>query len=150
MARAEEEGCSILLPVDCVASSAFDAGAEHKQCELNAIPDGWMVLDVGEDTSKLIEEALENCETVVWNGPLGAFELAPFAKATTRLANWVADRTQAGKIVSVAGGGDTVAALGAAGDRLTYVSAAGGAFLEWLEGKDLPGVAILAKCDAAA
>jgi phosphoglycerate kinase len=151
-ATAEEHGCQIILPVDCVAAADYAPDAENKICDRNAIPDGWQSLDIGPDSVKLIEEALEDCKTIVWNGPVGVFEMPAFAHGTTNLAKWVAARTKAGKCVSVAGGGDTVSALSQAGvmDDFTYISTAGGAFLEWLEGKDLPGVSILAKRAAAA
>ena len=106
-----------------------------------------MILDVGSDTIEELKHVLRRCKTLLWNGPLGAFEIEPFGEATFALAREAAKLTKAGKLVSVAGGGDTVAALNAAGvtDQFTYVSTAGGAFLEWLEGKELPGVAALAR-----
>lgn len=150
--KAEEEGCQIILPIDCVAASEFAANAEHKICDRDAIPVGWQSLDIGPESVKLIEEALEDCKTILWNGPVGVFEIPAFAKGTNALAHWVAKRTKDGKVTSVAGGGDTVAALAQAGviDDFTYVSTAGGAFLEWLEGKDLPGVSVLSGRAAAA
>jgi phosphoglycerate kinase len=104
-----------------------------------------MILDAGSQTIKLIHEHLKHTKTVIWNGPLGAFEVPPFNKATDAAAKYVAELTQSGKILSVAGGGDTVSALNGSGsaDKFTYISTAGGAFLEWLEGKTLPGVAVL-------
>lgn len=149
---AEEHGCQIILPVDCVAASGFAADADHKIVDRDAIPANWQSLDIGPESVKLIQEALADCKTILWNGPVGVFEIPAFAHGTNALATWVAARTKAGKVVSVAGGGDTVAALSQAGvtDGFTYVSTAGGAFLEWLEGKELPGVAILAKRAAAA
>lgn len=150
--KAEDHGCRIILPVDGAFATKFAADAPHKTAGLTDIPAGWWMLDVGPESVKLIEEALSDCKTILWNGPLGAFELPNFAKGTTALAVWVAARTKAGRITSIAGGGDTVAALGNAGvlDDLSYVSTAGGAFLEWLEGKALPGVAVLAKPAIAA
>lgn len=151
-AKAEESGCSIILPTDGVMAEDYAPDAKHGVYARPAIPADWQVLDIGPDSVKLIEEALAACKTIVWNGPLGVFEMPNFAKGTTALAQWVAARTKSGQVTSVAGGGDTVAALGQAGvmDDFTYVSTAGGAFLEWLEGKDLPGVSILAKARAAA
>ena len=109
------------------------------------VPDERMILDVGPDTAQAIEGWMDRAETLVWNGPLGAFEIEPFDEATMRCARHAAAATKAGTLVSIAGGGDTVAALNAAGatDDFTYVSTAGGAFLEWMEGKVLPGVAAL-------
>lgn len=149
---ADDNGCQIILPIDCVAAADYAADAEHKVCERDDIPAGWQSLDIGPESVTLIEEALEDCQTILWNGPVGVFEMPAFAQGTTNLAKWVAARTKAGKVISVAGGGDTVAALTQAGATadFTYVSTAGGAFLEWLEGKDLPGVSILAKKAAAA
>ncbi len=151
-AKAEECGCRIVLPVDGVVAEAYAPDARHVVCGRADMPSGWQALDIGPDSVKLVTEALENCKTVLWNGPMGVFEMPAFANGTNDLARWVAARTKAGKIVSVAGGGDTVSALAQAGviDDLTYVSTAGGAFLEWLEGKDLPGVSILAKTRKAA
>ena len=149
---AEEHGCQIILPVDCVAAADYAADAEHHIVDRNAIPAGWQSLDIGPESVTLIQEALADCKTILWNGPVGVFEMPAFAHGTNNLAQWVSARTKARKVVSVAGGGDTVAALSQAGvaDDFTYVSTAGGAFLEWLEGKELPGVAILAKRERAA
>ncbi len=151
-AKAEENGCHIVLPVDGVAAEKYGADAKHVICARTDMPKDWEVMDIGPDSVKLIEEALADCKTIVWNGPMGVFEMANFAKGTNALAKFVAERTKSGKSVSVAGGGDTVSALAQAGvlDDFTYISTAGGAFLEWLEGKTLPGVAILAKQAAAA
>ncbi len=151
-AQAEESGCQIILPVDCVAADDYAPNANTKIVDRNDIPAGWQSLDIGPESVKLIEEALEDCKTILWNGPVGVFEMPAFANGTNNLAKWVAERTKTGAVVSVAGGGDTVAALAQAGvtDDFTYISTAGGAFLEWLEGKELPGVAILAKMKAAA
>ena len=106
-----------------------------------------MILDIGPGSAEQIQGAIARCETLVWNGPLGAFEIPPFDAGTTNVARRVAELTRAGRLMSVAGGGDTLAALAQAGvlDQLSYVSTAGGAFLEWLEGKELPGVAVLKK-----
>jgi len=151
-ARAQESGCRIILPTDGVMAAGYAADAEHRITSRPDIPAGWQVLDIGPDSVHLITEALEDCKTIVWNGPMGVFEWPNFAKGTNALAKWVADRTQSGRIVSVAGGGDTVSALAQAGviDQMSYVSTAGGAFLEWLEGKDLPGVSVLTETRKAA
>lgn len=143
--KAEAAGCMILLPVDVVAASEFKAGAAHVTVGVDAVPSDTMILDVGPRTMELLNRELSLCKTVVWNGPLGAFELAPFDAGTTALAQKVAALTSEGTLLSVAGGGDTVAALAHAGvvDQFSYVSTAGGAFLEWMEGKALPGVAAL-------
>ncbi len=152
MQKAEESGCQIILPVDCVAADDFSATANTKVIDRTDIPAGWQSLDIGPESVKLVEEALEDCQTILWNGPVGVFEIPAFAGGTNTLAKWVAARTKTGSVTSVAGGGDTVAALAQAGvtDDFTYISTAGGAFLEWLEGKELPGVAILEKQKAAA
>ena len=145
LAAAEKAGCRIVLPVDAVAASAFAAHAPHETVSVDAVPEDGMILDAGPDSVAAINSAIDEARTLVWNGPLGAFELAPFDAATVAAARHAAGRTKAKKLVSVAGGGDTVAALnhaGVAGD-FTYVSTAGGAFLEWLEGKALPGVEAL-------
>ena len=128
-------------------SEEFKANAAHQTLDVNAMDPQGMILDVGPKTVDEIKAAIDGAKTLVWNGPLGAFETVPFDAGTTAVAKYVADRTKAGKLVSVAGGGDTVSALAHAGvkDDFTYVSTAGGAFLEWMEGKDLPGVAALKK-----
>lgn len=147
MATAKEANCEILLPTDFVVAKEFKAGAANRVVPANGIGADEMALDVGPATVAFLAEKLKAAKTIVWNGPLGAFEIAPFDAGTNAVAKIVADRTEAGGLLSVAGGGDTVAALAHAGaeDKFTYVSAAGGAFLEWLEGKELPGVAALAK-----
>jgi phosphoglycerate kinase len=144
--KAEAAGCAILLPVDAVVAREFRAGAPSETVLIDAVPADAMILDVGPLTAAAILERLAACRTLVWNGPLGAFETPPFDAATVRVAKGVAGLTKAGQLLSVAGGGDTVAALRHAGvaEELSYVSAAGGAFLEWMEGKTLPGVAALA------
>jgi len=143
--KAKAAKCDVLLPVDAVVAAEFKAGAPHKVVDVNHCPDDQMILDVGPKSVALYEEHVRACATLVWNGPLGAFEIKPFDAGTVALARAVADLTAAGKLLSVAGGGDTVAALAAAGveEKFSYVSAAGGAFLEWMEGKTLPGVAAL-------
>ena len=144
-AEAERRGCAILLPRDAVVAAEFKAGAESRVVKVEDVPDGHMILDAGPDSARHVADVLDGCATLVWNGPMGAFEIAPFDAATVAVARHAADLTKAGKLVSVAGGGDTVAALNHAGvaDDFSYVSSAGGAFLEWMEGKTLPGVAAL-------
>ncbi len=139
---ANESGAAILLPTDVVVAKEFKAGAPHRTCPVSDIAADEMVLDVGPDSIKAFENRLAGTRTLVWNGPFGAFETHPFDAGTVAAARAVADATKKGQLLSVAGGGDTVAALAHAGveDDFTYVSTAGGAFLEWLEGKSLPGV----------
>jgi phosphoglycerate kinase len=143
--RAEAKGCAIILPVDAIVAFHFAANAPSHAYGVDAIPAEGMMLDVGEQSIERIKGALDDASTLVWNGPMGAFEMHPFEKATMEIAEYAAARTKSGKLVSVAGGGDTVAALNAAGvtEQFTYVSTAGGAFLEWMEGKALPGVEVL-------
>jgi phosphoglycerate kinase len=147
MAAAEAKGCTIVLPVDGVVAGEFKAGAASRVVDVTAVPPDQMVLDVGPQSIAHLSKVIEQCRTLLWNGPLGAFEIAPFGEGTFALARQAAAMTKAGRLVSVAGGGDTVAALNAAGvtDDFTYVSTAGGAFLEWLEGRELPGIAALAR-----
>jgi phosphoglycerate kinase len=144
---AEKAGCEIALPSDVVVAKEFKAGADARTVGLADVGDDDMILDVGTETVERLSEILADCKTLLWNGPLGAFEIEPFGEGTFMLANKAAELTKAGRLVSVAGGGDTVAALNAAGvaGDYTYVSSAGGAFLEWLEGKELPGVAALTR-----
>ncbi len=145
MAKAEKSGCSVILPVDATVAHKFAANAPHRTYGMDAMDPNGMILDVGPQSVERINAAIDEAATLVWNGPLGAFELAPFDTGTTAVARHAAARTKAGKLVSVAGGGDTVAALAHAGvkDEFSYVSTAGGAFLEWMEGKALPGVEAL-------
>jgi len=145
LAAAEKSGCEVVLPVDAVVAAELKEGINGRTVAIDAVPAGTMILDVGPATVALLIRHLEACNTVLWNGPLGAFEVPPFDAGTTAVARAAARRTKEGKLLSVAGGGDTVAALARAGvgDAFTYVSTAGGAFLEWLEGKTLPGVAVL-------
>jgi len=145
MDEAQRAGCVIMLPTDAVVAREFRAHAPSEVVSVDAIPGDAMMLDVGPNTVQALRDRLPDMRTVVWNGPLGAFETPPFDAATSALAQAVAEMTEQGSLLSVAGGGDTVSALRHAGvlDRLTYVSTAGGAFLEWLEGKTLPGVAAL-------
>ena len=145
LAEADKQNCRILLPVDGVCATEFKAHAENHVARVDAIPAGTMILDTGPHSIVEIEKAFDEAATLVWNGPLGAFEIEPFDTATVTAARKAAALTKAGKLTSVAGGGDTVAALNHAdaGDDFTYVSTAGGAFLEWMEGKELPGVKVL-------
>jgi phosphoglycerate kinase len=145
LARAETAGCTVVLPIDAVTAQKFEADPPTLTVPVSAIPADAMMLDVGPDTVAALVARLPALRTLVWNGPLGAFETPPFDAATVALAKSVANATDGGNLTSVAGGGDTVSALHHAGvaDRMTYVSTAGGAFLEWLEGKTLPGVAAL-------
>ncbi len=145
MATAEKSGCEIVLPVDAVVAREFKAGADNETVSLDAIPSDAMMLDVGHASIETVTKKIDAASTLVWNGPLGAFEIEPFDKATVAAARHAAAQTRAGKLNSVAGGGDTVAALNHAGvaAQFSYVSTAGGAFLEWLEGKELPGVKAL-------
>ncbi|KXV32814.1 phosphoglycerate kinase [Gluconobacter thailandicus] len=142
---AQEKGCEIVLPVDAVVAREFKAGAESSVCLIGEVPADAMILDAGPRTVELINERLATLKTLVWNGPLGAFEIEPFDRATVEVAQEAARLTQEGKLRTVAGGGDTVSALRHAGvaGKMSYVSTAGGAFLEWLEGKILPGIEVL-------
>ncbi|MDX2158898.1 MAG: phosphoglycerate kinase [Hyphomicrobiaceae bacterium] len=146
MSAARERGTEIVLPVDAVVAAEFKAGAKSTTVTLDKVPADQMILDVGAKSIAHLTEVLAGCRTLLWNGPLGAFEIEPFGTGTFALAREAARLTKAGSLVSVAGGGDTVAALNQAGvtGDFTYVSSAGGAFLEWLEGRELPGVAALA------
>jgi phosphoglycerate kinase len=143
--QAAAKKCEIVLPVDAVTARRFAANAPSRIVAVDSLDADEMILDVGPRTVEHVVSVLARVKTLVWNGPFGAFEMEPFDTGTIEIAEAAAELTAAGKIVSVAGGGDTVAALNAAGasDRMTYVSAAGGAFLEWLEGKPLPGVQVL-------
>ena len=145
MSKAAVAGCEIVLPADIVVAREFAAGAENAVFAVHLCPDDGMILDAGPTSIKRIAGVLDQAKTLIWNGPLGAFEIEPFDTATNAAARHAAERTRAGTLISVAGGGDTVAALNQAGaaEEFTYISTAGGAFLEWMEGKDLPGVAAL-------
>ncbi|MBR6327328.1 MAG: phosphoglycerate kinase [Alphaproteobacteria bacterium] len=147
MKTAEGADCEILLPVDLVWAEDFAANAPHRTVGLNNIPENGNLLDVGQKTVDLITSKMQSCQTLVWNGPLGAFELKPFDAATNAVAMEAAKLTKAGRLTTVAGGGDTVSALESAGvaQDSTYISTAGGAFLDWMEGKELPGVAVFKK-----
>ena len=152
MDEARAGGCEILLPIDAVTAEEFRADPPTRTVPIAEVPPGAMILDVGPATVAQITARLPGLRTLVWNGPLGAFETPPFDAATTALAHAVAEATQAGHLRSVAGGGDTVAALKHAGvvDKISYVSTAGGAFLEWMEGKMLPGILALQSLDGVA
>jgi phosphoglycerate kinase len=143
--KAEAANCAIILPVDAVVAYHFAANAPSHAYGLDAVPAEGMILDVGPQSSVRIHAAIDDAKTLVWNGPVGAFELTPFDRGTMAAARHAAGRTKAKKLLSVAGGGDTVAALNQAGvaSDFSYVSTAGGAFLEWMEGKPLPGVEVL-------
>ena len=145
MAKAEATNCKLLLPIDARVASELRDGAPARVVAVELVPDDAMILDVGPGSVEMFNGRIANCRTLVWNGPVGAFEIPPFDAGTTGIARHAAELTRAGKLMSVAGGGDTLAALAEAGvlDDLSYVSTAGGAFLEWLEGKELPGVAVL-------
>jgi phosphoglycerate kinase len=144
--RAQAASCRIVLPEDAVVAAELKPGVATRTVIASAVPRDTKILDIGPKTAGVIEHLLEEARTLVWNGPLGAFETPPFDAGTVQVAQKAAELTRAGRLLSVAGGGDTVAALAAAGveDRFSYISTAGGAFLEWLEGKELPGVAALA------
>ncbi|MCE9507594.1 MAG: phosphoglycerate kinase [Alphaproteobacteria bacterium] len=146
IATAKAKDCKIILPVDGVVARELKAGVETETVGIDSIPADGMVLDIGRGSVAVIADELRKAKTVLWNGPLGAFEIPPFDAGTTALAKVVAELTAQGKLLSVAGGGDTVSALAHAGveEKMTYVSTAGGAFLEWMEGKELPGVKALA------
>jgi len=145
LSKAEAAGCEIILPRDIVVARKFKAGADSETVAPDACPADAIILDAGPATVAYIKEVLENAKTLIWNGPLGAFEIEPFNAATNAAAKVAAKLTNSGKLISVAGGGDTVAALNQAdaADKFTYISTAGGAFLEWMEGKELPGIAAL-------
>jgi phosphoglycerate kinase len=143
--KAEDAGAAILLPLDAVVAKEFKANAAHRTAPVGEVADDEIILDVGPATVEAFATRLKYAMTLVWNGPFGAFETQPFDRGTVAAAKAVAARTREGKLLSIAGGGDTVAALAHAGvaDDFSYVSTAGGAFLEWLEGQELPGVAAL-------
>ena len=144
-AKAKAAGCEILLPTDGLLSKEFKANPPHRAASVNDVAEDEMILDAGPASASAITEKLQAMKTLVWNGPLGAFELAPFDTATVAVAKAAASLAKAGKLIAVAGGGDTVGALNHAGvaDDMTYISTDGGAFLEWMEGKELPGVKAL-------
>lgn len=152
MTAAENKNCRIVLPVDVTVTKELKNGADKTSCPAFSIPDGAMAVDLGPETISQIKVALQPCKTIVWNGPMGVFEIKPFDEGTNALARIVAEGTKAKKWISVAGGGDTVSALenADAAQSFTYISTAGGAFLEWLEGKTLPGVKALQSSPKAA
>lgn len=143
--KAKEAGCEIILPSDIVVAREFKANADHQILPVADCPSDAMILDAGPETTKRINTVIAACKTLVMNGPLGVFEMEPFQTATFGMLDQIAARTKSGDLISIAGGGDTVAAINASnhGDDFTYISTAGGAFLEWMEGKTLPGVAAL-------
>jgi phosphoglycerate kinase len=145
LAEAKSKNCEVVLPVDAVVARKFEANSPSRVVSIDDVGAEDMILDIGPRSVEHVISVLARMKTLVWNGPFGAFELEPFDNGTIEVAEAVAELTETGKLVSVAGGGDTVAALNAAGvtDRFTYVSTAGGAFLEWMEGKALPGVEVL-------
>ncbi len=145
MDKAKAKGCEVILPSDVVVADEFIAGAEASSVDIGEVAEDKMILDIGDESTKVVCDKIASCKTLIWNGPVGAFEVTPFDKATMAIAHHVAKLTEAGNLTSVGGGGDTVSALKKAGilEKMTYVSAAGGAFLEWMEGKTLPGVAAL-------
>lgn len=147
MEAADKANCTVHLPYDVVVAKEFKPNPATRTVNVHEVAADEMILDVGPAAVESLGDVLKNCRTLVWNGPLGAFETAPFDRATVALAKTAAALTEGGSLVSVAGGGDTVAALNHAGvaDAFTFVSTAGGAFLEWMEGKDLPGVAALTR-----
>lgn len=147
MHEAKSKGCAIVLPTDAVIAREFKSGTAHAIVPILAVPEDAMILDIGPASVAHLTEVLKDCRTLLWNGPMGAFEIAPFGKGTFALAKQAAAQTKAGKLISVAGGGDTVAALNAADvtQDFTYVSTAGGAFLEWIEGRELPGIVALTR-----
>jgi phosphoglycerate kinase len=147
LSQAAESKCRIVLPVDAVVAKALQPNMPAHIVSIQDVPDNQMILDAGPSSVSEFCRRLDGCKTLLWNGPVGAFETPPFGEATFALARYAAGRNRQGGLVTVAGGGDTVAALNMAGvtDDLTYVSTAGGAFLEWLEGRKLPGVAALAR-----
>jgi phosphoglycerate kinase len=142
---AKANNCTILLPADVVAATAFAANAPHRTCDAGDVHDDEMILDAGPRAVAAMAGAMEASRTIVWNGPLGAFEMEPFDNGTMEAARTAGALAKAGRVVAVAGGGDTVSALNQAGvsDDFTFISTAGGAFLEWMEGKPLPGVEAL-------
>jgi phosphoglycerate kinase len=147
LSQAAESRCRVVLPSDAVAANELKAGVKTEIVPVSRVPETMMILDAGPRSVDGFIDCIGKCKTLLWNGPIGAFEVPPFGEGTFRLARAAARLTEEGKLVTIAGGGDTVAALNAAGvtNKFTYVSTAGGAFLEWLEGRTLPGVAALAR-----
>jgi len=147
LSNAKKANCQIILPIDVIAATEFRTNAPHRVCGLDEVKSTEMILDAGPETVNRILDGMEEADTLIWNGPLGAFEIQPFDTSSVEAAKYAARLTQDNKLISVAGGGDTVAALNHAGaaDGFTFISTAGGAFLEWMEGKSLPGIEILRK-----
>ncbi len=143
--KAKKSGCEVVLPSDAVVADGLKDGVATTVVKIQAVPADQMILDVGPASVQTLKDKIGGCKTLLWNGPLGAFEIKPFDAGTNAIAKAVAAQTERGALISVAGGGDTVAALNAANvaDALSYISTAGGAFLEWMEGKELPGVKAL-------
>jgi phosphoglycerate kinase len=152
MANAAKHGCEIVLPTDCVVVDELKPKAAFEIVPSSSIPADKMAIDIGPDSVAHIAAIMKGCKTLVWNGPMGVFEIKPFDAGTNALAAAVVALTEAGSLTSIAGGGDTIAALENADacEKLSYVSTAGGAFLEWLEGKTLPGIAALSESPKAA
>jgi len=150
MTEAKAHNCAVVLPEDVIIAREFKSGVAHATVPVLAVPSDALILDVGPRSVAHMAAVLAECRTLLWNGPMGAFEIAPFGDGTFALARAAAKLTKEGSLVTVAGGGDTVAALNAAGvsQDFSYVSTAGGAFLEWLEGRELPGVAALVRAQA--
>ena len=145
--KAEKYSCKIILPTDVIIAKELSKNTTSSVVPADKCPENYMILDVGPSTVDNIKQCINSAKTLLWNGPLGAFEVSPFDAATNQAAKYASERTKDGELISVAGGGDTVSALNKAGvtETFTYVSTAGGAFLEWLEGKELPGVSCLTK-----
>ena len=145
LAKAKAKGCEIVLPVDVVVTKKFEANAPSRVVPVDVVGADDFIVDIGPISVEHVISVLARAKTLLWNGPFGAFELEPFDNGTVEIAEAAAELTETGKLITIAGGGDTVAALNTAGvaDRFTYVSTAGGAFLEWMEGKSLPGVEVL-------
>ena len=143
--KAEKYSCKVILPTDVIIAKELSKNTPTSVVSANECPENYMILDAGPSTVDKIKQCMNSAKTLLWNGPLGAFEVSPFDEATNQAAKCASERTKNGDLISVAGGGDTVAALNKAGvtKSFTYVSTAGGAFLEWLEGKELPGIACL-------
>jgi phosphoglycerate kinase len=143
--RCANAGCDVILPTDVVVADALAEGAAFDVVAANAVPHDKTILDIGPASVEELKDRIDDCRTLIWNGPVGAFETPPFDRGTMAIARAVGNLTLLGTLTSVAGGGDTLAALVKAGVErdLTYVSAAGGAFLEWLEGRTLPGIEVL-------
>ena len=142
---AKEKNREIVLPIDAIVSKKLNANEKTSTHEIDSLPNNQMILDVGPKTVELIIEKISKCKSLVWNGPLGAFEVKPFDVGTKKVSEKVANLSEKNKLLSVAGGGDTIAALSTSQNSFSYISTAGGAFLEWLEGKKLPGIEALEK-----